>query len=1057
MRRRTAIILYLTGVLLASSTRGQDLAGIAVSVADPTGAMVPGARVTLADLSRGMVRTAITPVNGSVAFDALTGGDYSLEVSKDGYNKYRIEKITVNLRARESVSVALTVGAAAGQTVNVVDRVDALSSDPAQGVAMDQSYVTNLPINGKNVESLVLMAPGMSTAAGGKGDGGFNANGLRSNMNYYTLDGVSMNQPMGGGGGGPMGGPGGGPRGGGGGGGPMPGGSGATEMISTDALQEMRVQTSTIAPEFGRSPGAQIVMTSRAGSNRYHGSLFYYFRNDKFDANDWFANAGGYGKGKESQNRPGFVFGGPIIKSKTFFFLSYEDLRLTSPETVIASVPSLATRASASAALRPYLNAFPLPNGVLLDDGAAQYRAVVSNPTRNRSVSLRIDHSLTSRINVFARYSITPPTSSERRGSDMSTPNLLSTQSSHSQTATVGTTRTTAGGLLNDLRVNFSNFSNSNRTVMDNYGGAVPLTDSQLFPKGVTSATGTFSLSLMGLTSYSIGAPTSNSQEQVNVVDSVSKTAGPHQLKAGVDFRRTMATNHRAAYSESVSFNGLSVNSYSFLTGVALNAMVSSSVTTVYPTYQNLSAYAQDAWRMSRWTTVTFGLRWDVNPAPFSRRGPQPFAISSDEIAGVTQNDPMYKTRWYNIAPRAGIAYNMDERRGREMMIRAGFGVFYDVGYGAAGGSFGGAPFSSVLTLSKVNFPLLAKYLAAPSMPPTRPYGQVVSADTNLKAPAVWQWNATWEKNFGVGTTLTLGYVGNAGRDLMRTETSASYTGAYDIAMLATNGASSSYNGFQMQFRKRMSNRLQMQLSYTWSHSIDSSSGDMGGGGGGFASLFNSGQRGSSDYDIRHNATLSGSYRLPAPKNEWYFRPFRNWFVDFSAMARTGLPFDLQGVSSSTSSIVTTSSSTTTTTTSTSGLFAQVRPSWNGYAIWVKDSNAPGGKRLNKDAFFIPSGYTQGNLSRNALRGFSAMQVDASLRRDIQITERFRLSLAAQGYNILNHPNFANPSSMEGANMSSPDFGVVTRMLNQGFGGGVNGLYRSGGARSMELSLRLQF
>src|SRR5262249_7612832 len=199
-----------------------------------------------------------------------------------------------------------------------------------------------------------------------------------------------LNQsPSGGpGGGGPgMGGPGG--------GGPPPGGGGGgTEMISIDALQEMKVQTSAFAPEFGRSPGAQITMTSRGGGNGLHGSLYDYKRNERFDANDWFANAGGYARGRERQERPGGVLGGPIVRNRAFFFLSFERLKLESPQSVIADVPDLASRKSASAELRPYLNAFPIPNSTELDDGAAEFRAVVSNPSNQYSGSARIDYAL---------------------------------------------------------------------------------------------------------------------------------------------------------------------------------------------------------------------------------------------------------------------------------------------------------------------------------------------------------------------------------------------------------------------------------------------------------------------------------------------------------------------------------------------------------------------------------------------------------------------------------------------------------------------------------------
>ena len=180
------------------------------------------------------------------------------------------------------------------------------------------------------------------------------------------------------------------------------------------------------------------------------------------------------------------------------------------------------------------------------------------------------------------------------------------------------------------------------------------------------------------------------------------------------------------------------------------------------------------------------------------------------------------------------------------------------------------------------------------------------------------------------------------------------------------------------------------------------------------------------------------------------------WFLDFVATGRSALPFDIQGVTANFSS-ATSSTSSTTVTDTTKGLFGQIRPSTTGKPIWVDDTTVAGGKRVNKDAFFIPSGYQQGTLGRNSLRGFLLYQVDLSLRKNIRITERVSLSLGAQTYNLMNHANFANPSPLAGANLSSPNFGVSTSMVNQGYGGGLNSLYRTGGPRSMELSIKLQF
>ena len=371
------------------------------------------------------------------------------------------------------------------------------------------------------------------------------------------------------------------------------------------------------------------------------------------------------------------------------------------------------------------------------------------------------------------------------------------------------------------------------------------------------------------------------------------------------------------------------------------------------------------------------------------------------------------------------------------------------MGYGMSSGAFNGAPYSSVNTLTSVVFPLTATDMKAPALPPVRPFGQIVAADVSLKSPVVIQWNATVERSFGRGQLLSLGYIGSSGRRLLRTESTPSYTGAYDMLMQTSNGASSTYKGFQAQFRRRMVKNLQMQFSYTLGYAKDTASNDMGMAG--FATLSDT-EPADSDFDIRHNLNYSGSYRLPGIKTPILRTLLNDWNADWIATYRSGLPFNVQGVSGSAS----TTSSTSTSTTSRRGVFAQVRPNLTGKPVWISDASVPGGKRLNPDAFSAPSGYSQGNLERNSLRGFSATQVDFSLRRQITLHESWRLQIAAQAYNVLNHPNFSNPSGMEGANMSSPNFGIATRMANQGMGGGGS-MYGSGGPRSVELTLRLQF
>ena len=175
--------------------------------------------------------------------------------------------------------------------------------------------------------------------------------------------------------------------------------------------EEFRIQTSTFAPEYGRTPGAQISVVTKSGTNTFHGTAFEYFRNDKLDANDWFANANGLARPELRQNDFGGVLGGPILKDKLFFFGSYEGLRVRQPQVADTYVPSLATRQNAPAAVQPLLNAFPLPNGPNLGNGTAAFSASYSDPSTLNSSGIRIDYLPWQRVTIFGRYSDAPSSS----------------------------------------------------------------------------------------------------------------------------------------------------------------------------------------------------------------------------------------------------------------------------------------------------------------------------------------------------------------------------------------------------------------------------------------------------------------------------------------------------------------------------------------------------------------------------------------------------------------------------------------------------------------------
>ena len=1038
-RLRALALLFTLLALLAATGLAQESAALSGAITDPTKALVPGADVTLKNLRTGAIFQTITNEVGLYLFGVLAPGEYSLTVTKKGFSRVTYDLIRLAARDRQSISIDLKVSDAETQSIEVATQVFGVSSDTSEGANLEQEYTENLPLNGRNAMALATMAPGVNSAMGGGGD--ITVNGLRPETNYYTLDGLSMTDSStrgggGGGGGGPMG-----PMMGG--GAPMGGGgpSNPTSGVALDSLREVRIQTSTFAPEFGRSSGAQIALTSRSGSNGIHGSLSEYYRNDSLNANEWMANSGGLARGDMKQNRFGGTLSGSLIRNRTFLFGAYEGLRLEAPYTVVANVPTLATRASISAALRPFVNVFPLPNGATLLDGAARFTSVVVNPSNSDSPSVRLDHALNSSHALFVRYGYSPM-DGVTRGTEMTIPNVITSSKSTNHSLTAALTSTLNPLVSNDLRLNASRSSNSGSSTMDNYGGGVPLDGSLVFPQGVTTNNGSFSLSMMGAGSYTLGGKTGGHQFQANLVDGFTMVAGTHTYKVGADIRYVAATNLNLFYSQSVNFNGLTAGDYSLVAGTPLSAMVSTSVPATYPTYRNYSMYVQDTFRATPRITLTYGFRWDVNPAPYARSGPRLYAVRDASMSGLTQIAPLYATRYGDIAPRLGLAYQLSGKQNHELTLRIGWGVFHDTGYGSSFAAFSGAPFSNTKIITEPTvFPLTASETAGGSLPPLMPFGMISAADPRLMSPLTYQKSITLERYFGRNQMLSIGYAGTSASRLLRSSMSAAYTAGYDILSYAANSSTSNYNGMQVQFRRRLSRGLQTQVAYTWSHSLDSQG---GGGGGGFGSISGS-EMGNSSNDVRHVLSWSGSYNVPSPKQRYIRAITGGWYTDWVFSARTGLPFDVSGVSSDTSD------------SSTTGLFAQVRPDYTGLDVWVADSHAPGGKRLNPEAFSIPDSYTQGNLGRNVLRGFSAWQADLALRRQITISERLRLNIAAQAYNILNHPSFANPSQNEGANMASPDFGVATRTLSQGFGGGGGSFSRIGGPRNLELSLRLQF
>src|SRR6266853_4765748 len=353
---RIASPSLFVAIWFSSTVMGQtETATVSGLVTDRTAAAVSGAEVRLQSVERGTVTTATTNNAGIYVFPSVQPGQYQISIQKQGFKQVDLLGLVVNVQDHIEQNFRLEVGSVA-ESVTVEAGASMINTtDASVSTVVDRQFAENLPMNGRSFQTLIQLTPGVVlTTSSGSSDGQFSINGQRPDSNYWMIDGVSANIGVS----------------------SNPGASdtlsgslggfsaqgGTNSLVSVDAMQEFRIQTSTFAPEFGRTPGGQISIVTRSGANQFHGTAFEYFRNSVLDARDWFVNFNHLVKPEERQNDFGGVLGGPIRKNRMFFFFSYEGLRLRLPQVGITTVPDASftpggttdSRDNAIAAMQPY-------------------------------------------------------------------------------------------------------------------------------------------------------------------------------------------------------------------------------------------------------------------------------------------------------------------------------------------------------------------------------------------------------------------------------------------------------------------------------------------------------------------------------------------------------------------------------------------------------------------------------------------------------------------------------------------------------------------------------
>jgi hypothetical protein len=1008
------------------------------TVVDENGAVVPAVEVSVINMATSLERTATTSEQGYFTLLLLPPGKYTITAKRDGFSAVKIPDVVLNVGDNKQIQIQLKAG-----DVNVEVTVDSgeqpVRTDGSVGTVINRQFVANIPLNGRSLQALIQLTPGVvltkANSPNATGASQFSVNGQRVTSNYFMVDGVSANTGVNSGNQVTAG----------------DAGSGVTagttalggtnSLVSLDALQEFRIETSSYSAEYGRTPGGQISLVTRGGTNQFHGSVSEYFRNEALDANDWFANANRLPKPKERQNLFGGVFGGPIKKDRLFFFTSYEGLQLQQPQAQLVTVPTTATRTQAVPAARPYLNALPVPNGQDFGNGTARFAASYSNPGTFNIFSLRLDGQVVQNVTGFFRFSHAPSEMKIRGGSLSTVSSIQAVNNSY----TGGLVWLPVSSLVVDGRFNWTRNSARFFSDLEAFGGAVVPNASDIFLPGRNPSSAAFAFSYSPGGSFSWGPGTTDVQRQFNAVGTVAWSVGAHQLKFGGDYRRMLPLfGGPGGFRESLFFRNLA----GLRDGLAFRYIVTNSEAVQREAiFSNLSLFAQDAWRLGPRLTLTLGLRFERITQPGEATGQLPRTVLGIET-DVLQNPrlapvgtPLFRNPASGLAPRFGVAYQLGRRVGWESSLRGGMGLFYDLPLGQIANAFSNFvyPWSAQKLTSNLSFPLSDTVRTPPALG-VDPPAQLNLLDPNLRLPYTIQWNASWEQGIGAAQTLSLSYVGANARRLLIVQnyqqSLADFPGAIVQLAVQRNLASSKYEALQVQYRRRLRNGLQGLASYTLSRSRDNASA-------GGSSLPPATQAqllaqeyGPSDFDVRHLFSGAITYDLPRISGSGILQSVLNdWGWDLLVRYQSAFPVDVAA-----GSLV------------VDNVQFSVRPDLVlGQPLYISDATSPGGRRFNAAAFVLPAASKQGNFPRNELRGFSASQVDVALRREFKVGERLRLQLRGELFNVFNHPNFGTP----GRFLDTPsEFGRPTQMLNASLSG-LNALYQMGGPRSGQLAIKV--
>ena len=1020
-------------------------AAVVGTITDSTGASISGATVRARHLDTGFEQTTATNPFGTYRMIGLQAGAHELTISAPQFSTLRQTGIMLRVGEEFRSDASLKPGPVE-QTLEVTaSALNTATESATIATVVDTRNVQELPLNGRQLQNLALLAPGIaagwnwSTAANRYGkarenlEGAFVVNGLRARSNNFVLDGMPMNVRQ----------------------------YGVINFEpSNEAVREFELKSSAPQAEFGGTLGATINIVTRGGTNQLHGSLYEFFRNDVLDANSTFGTRAGLPRGKLRQNQYGASLGGPIFSKRHFFFGNFEQMRiLEGVETRRVSVPTAAERnglvayrdatgiqrtLNLAGRINPIsqklLSFYPAPNGDLTSQ--LNYNAPLTIGLVDTQFHVRTDHHLTDRDMVTVRVS--------RGNNDQDyiinrfggpyIPGFNLPNPEKTINGSIGYLRTFSPRLVNEFRFGINRYSN------DLANGDKITPTSVSIPNGNEGANGMASIVFAGGVIEPLGGLEWFNREQnemtTRISDSVSYLTGRHSFKFGGEFTRFQfnsrgASNQRGTISFNGSHNGIipdvpgnerAAALADFLLGQPYEAsIVVGQFGRGYR--QGLFAFfAQDSWRATSRLTLNLGLRYDY-AAPWTEVNGKLSNLAPNGqllVTGAAGLDRLYRPDRNNFAPRIGLAFDLSGNG--STVLRAGFSMLYETLLQANSVQQveNNPPYSAfAVTRSPLPFPASGPAQTLLNLrSQAQPSNAIAAVDYNdFRNPYSSQFNFGIQHRLG-SWLLEAAYVGSRGLDLplflnanqvpLRSLTSSQRARiaqaiaagqdttpilaplrpypAFDSVTMSRNSASSTYHSGQIKIERRFASGLSVLASYTFSKSIDNSS-DFGSGDSSEQVLDSSNlarERAVSSFDVPHRLSAALTYELP-----FFTKPglaklvLGGWQVNSIITLQSGQPF----------------------TPYVSNFDPYRNEGFNRPDV-VGDPNAnvPAGLAFNPAAFRLPAIGTFGNAGRNIIRGDGFHSVDVSLFKNFTITERLKLQFRTEAVNSFNHVNYQGPA-----------------------------------------------